>query len=880
MKFRPLLRALFRRDAAERDLRDELQFHLEQETRANERAGLPPDEARARALRDFGGRTQVEEEVREAWGTQFFDQLRQDLGYGLRGLRRNPGFALVVVLTLALGIGANTAIFSVVQGVLLRPLPYERPHALVMLNQAAPKAGRPNLGFSVPDFMDFRERTRAFEGLAEYHSMWFILLGRPEPIRVQTAVVSDNFFDVLGVQPLLGRNFQPGEDQPGAPAVLMLSHGFWQRTFGGDPNVVGQVFEMNNRPHTVVGVLPPLPAFPNADDVFMPASACPFRGAPNTLTNRNGRIIANVIARLKDGVSPVAAAEDAQRVGLELSAEFPQNYPVEGGYRVEMQALERAFVGSTRAPLLVLLAMSGCVLLIACANVANLTLARLVRRDRELAVRAAMGAGQRRIVRQLVTENLLLALIGGSLGLALAAVALKALVAYASAFLPRADEIAINGPVLAFTLVVSLATGLLFGSRPRLPSGDQLAETLKDGTRGTGGAGNRLRALLVVSQVAISVPLLVGAGLAARSLYNLHQVEAGIDVSRVLAAPVSLNWSRYNDFTKRFGYWERAMNEAATLAGVEAVGVSGFEPLSGLVNMAMPFELDGRPVASGTVAPTATTIVVNESYFNVVGQPLLRGRTFTSADASGAPRAAIVNQSLASRHWAQDDPVGQRITTDGGRNWTTIIGVVANTRQQIDAEPVDEIYVPIRQSGGLLNGTIVVRTRGSPAALSAPLRDALKRADPQQPVTRIETLEEVRQNSLASPRLVATLLGLFAVLALVITAAGIGGVLAFTVSQRTQEIGIRMALGADRRTVLWMVLRQGLQLVGVGLGLGVLASFALAHLMETLLYGVPATDPLTFIAVVLALLLVACVACLLPARRATAINPIIALRAN
>ncbi|MBA4135958.1 MAG: hypothetical protein C0518_01425 [Opitutus sp.] len=880
MNFRHLFRILFRRDAAERELRDELQFHLEQEARANERAGLSPPDARAQALRNFGSKANIEEEVREAWGTQFFDQLQQDISYGLRGLRRNPGFASIVVLTLALGIGANTAIFSIVQGVLLRELPYDRPEELVQLNQAAPQAGRPNLGFSVPDFMDFRERTRAFTGLAEYHSMFFILLGRPEPVRVQTAVVSDNYFDVLGVKPLLGRSFQPGEDKPGAPAVLMLSHAFWQRTFGGDAGVVGQVFEMNNRPHTVVGVLPPLPAFPGADDVYMPASACPFRGAESTLTNRQGRIIANVFARVKDGVATEVALQDAQRVGLELCGEYPENYPVAAGYRVELQGLARAFTGSARTPLLVLLAMSACVLLIACANVANLALARLVRRDRELAVRAAMGAGRRRIVRQLVTENLLLALLGGALGLALASAGLKALVGYASAFLPRADEITINSGVLLFTLFVSVATGLLFGSRPRLPAGDQLVEVLKDGTRGTGGAGNRLRGLLVVSQVAVSVPLLVGAGLAARSLYNLHQVDAGMDVSRVLAAPISLNWSRYDDFSKRYGYWERAMNAAAELSGAEAVAVSGREPLGGLVNFAFPFRLEGQSEQPGAPTPSASATTISENFFLVVGQPLLRGRPFNSGDNAEAPAVAIVNQSLASRVWKSEDPIGRRITFNSGRTWTTIVGVVANARQQINAEPVDEIYTPLRQSGGLIAATVAIRTTGAPHTLIPSLREALKRVDPLQPITRIETLEDVRHRTLASPRLIATLLGLFAVLALVITAAGIGGVLAFTVSQRTQEIGIRMALGADRATVLWMVLREGLQFVAVGLGLGVGISLALVHLMETLLYGVPTTDPLTFAGVVLALLSVAATACLIPARRATAINPIIALRAN
>jgi putative ABC transport system permease protein len=879
-RLRHALRALFRRGDVERELESEVKFHLEMEAMAHERAGSPAHEARVNALRSFGGIEQAKEACRDSWGTRFFDHLRQDLGYGLRGLRHNPGFSFVVIVTLALGIGANTAIFSVVHGVLLRDLPFAAPDRLVVLTQSAPKAGQPSLGFSVPDFTDFRERSRAFSGLAEYHSMWFILLGRPEPERVQTAVVSDNYFDVIGVKPILGRGFLPGEDKPGAPAVLVLSHDFWQRSFGGDPQVIGQVFEMNNRPHTVVGVLPPLPAFPAGDHVYMPASACPFRGAERTLTNRNGRIIASVVGRLKDSVSPQQAQADTKRVAAELCGAFPQNYPVDGGYTADTQTLARAFTGNARTPLLVLLATSGFVLLIACANVANLTLARLVRRDRELAVRVALGAGRRRIFRQLLTESTLLALLGGTAGLALAAGGMKLLVGYSSRFLPRSDEIAIDGTVLLFTLGVSLVTGLFFGSRAPLPAADALAHTLKDGTRGTSAGRPRLRALLVIGQVAISVPLMVGAGLAARSLFNLQRVDPGLDTDRVLAANLNLNWTRYNDFPKRFGFWERAMNEAATLPGVQSVAIAGVEPLNGLVNAPAAFRIEHQPLAPNAPAPRATVLVTSEDYFTTIGQPLLRGRFFRPSDNAEAPNVVIVNQSLASRFWPTDDPVGRRITFDNGTNWSTIVGVVANARQQLNSAPVDEIHVPLRDTGGLIAGTILVRTQIAPGALSRDLREAIRRADPQQPVTRIETLEEVRTNSLGAPRLIATLLGLFALLALIITAAGIGGVLAFSVGQRTQEIGIRMALGASRGAVLWMVLRQGLGLVAIGLALGVSGAFFLTRLMTAVLYDVPPTDPATFALVVTVLLVVATIACVAPARRATGINPVVALRAT
>jgi len=660
----------------------------------------------------------------------------------------------------------------------------------------------------------------------------------------------------------------------------VLSYDYWQHSFGGDPKVVGQVFEMNNKPHTVVGVLPPLPAFPNADQVFMPASACPFRGSDRTLTNRNGRIIANVFARLKDGVNPTQALADARRVGVELCGEFPQNYPKDDGYTVETQGLATTFTGEARQPLFILLATSGFVLLIACANVANLTLARLVRRDRELAVRVAMGASRGRIFRQLLTESTLLALLGGAAGLLLAAGGLHVLVDYAGHFLPRANEIAINGPVLAFTLVVTLLTGLFFGSRAPLPVGDALVHTLKDGARGASAGRHRLRSLLVVGQVAISVPLLVGAGLAARSLYNLQRVDPGLDTGRVLAANISLNWTQLNDFQKRFGFWTCAIQEVQKIASVQSVAVSGVEPLNGVANFVTNFRLEHQALAANAASPHAIGLASSEDYFKTVGQPLLRGRFFLPTDTHEAAPVAIVNQSLASHYWPGEDPIGQRITLDDGKTWTTIVGIVGNARQQLDAEPQDEIHAPLSNTGGLLAATLLLRTNAPPAALTRELREAIHHADPSQPITSIETLEQVRHNLLTPRRLIATLLALFAGLALVITAAGIGGVLAFSVGQRTREIGIRMALGASRHDVLWMVLRQGLGLVAVGLALGTTAALFLSQVMATMLYGVPPTDPLTFVAVVLVLLGVAAIACLVPARRATGISPVVALQST
>jgi predicted permease len=462
--------------------------------------------------------------------------------------------------------------------------------------------------------------------------MWFILLGRPDPERVQTGVVSADFFDLLGVKPLFGRAFQPGEDKQGAAPVLLLSYNFWQKSFAGDPKVVGQVFQMNDKPHTVVGVLPPLPAFPNLDQVFMPAAACPFRAAEHVLTNRNGRIISHVFARLKDGVTPAQALDDAQRVGFELSTNHPQNYPIAEGYTVRIQNITEAFTGRSRTPLLVLLATSGFVLLIACANVANLSLSRLVLRDHELAMRIALGAGRGRILQQLITENLLLAALGGLAGLALAAWGVDLLTSYAAAFLPRADEIGISFFVLLFTAAVSLLTGLLFGSWPRLPGSAAIFSTLKDGARGAGSHGGRWRGSLIIGQVAVSVPLLVGAALAARSLLQLQQVDSGVETNRVLAANLSLNFTKYSTFERRLDFWDRTMSEIARLPGVESVAVSGAVPLNGLASNPSTFTIEHQDVQPSSPSAAAFILISSEDYFKSVGQPLLRGRPFNAGE--------------------------------------------------------------------------------------------------------------------------------------------------------------------------------------------------------------------------------------------------------
>ena len=816
------LRTLFKLNRAEQEMEREVRFHLEMETEENLRRGMNPEEARLTALRSFGGVERFKEECRDVKRNRPLETLWQDVRFGARVLRRNPGFTLLAVLTLSLGIGANTAIFSVVYGVLLRPLPYQQGGQLIVLRQQAPLARNNNLFFSVKEIDDYRAQNRTLADLAEHHSMAFTLFGGPEPERIQAAVVSANFFELMGVTPLLGRTFASSDEAHGAEAVLILSHQYWRRSHKGDPNIVGRVFRMNDRPHTVIGVLPPLPQYPNENDMYMPTSACPTRSGERFIANRNARMM-SVFARLKASMSEAQALADLSTIAGRMKETYPDAYPANLGFSLTLASLHKELTERAQPTFLVLLCTAGLVLLLACANTANLTLARLMRRERELALRAALGASRGRLIRQLLTENMLLALIGGVVGVLLAAWSIKLLVNFAARFTPRAAEISPDNTALLFTLVVSVATGLVFGLLPALSLRQNLVPSLKEGSGQTAvSAGRRrLRGALVVAQVAVSFVLLIGAGLMLRSLFKLQEVNPGFDPERVLVMRVTANWSKYTT---------------------------------------------GQQYRSA-------------DYFRTIRLPLLSGRLFTEGDDAQAPQVAMINQTLARHRWGDEDPVGKRISFNEGRNWVTIIGVVGDVRQYgLNREPTDELYRPVRQTNGA--GNLLVRTTAAPAVMAPQLRQAVYGVDPENAIDQVQTLERVRHESIASPRLTTVLLGLFAALALLITAAGIAGVMALTVSQRTHEIGIRMALGASAISVLRMVLRQGLTLVLLGLALGVAGAFALTRLMSTLLFAVEPTDPLTWLMVALALAAVATLACFVPARRATLIDSLTALRSE
>ena len=800
----------------------------------------------------------------------------QDAGFALRMMRKNPGFTLAAILTLGLGIGANSAIFSVVNAVLLKPLPYEHGDRLVVLHHQMATMDQP---FSAADTNDYRGQSHSLDGLVEYHNMNFILLGRSEPERVETGVVSWNYFDVFGVKPLFGRTFRPEDEQPGAPAVLMLSYEYWIKSFGGDPTVVNKTFTMNDRVHTVIGVLPPVPQYPDENDVYMPTTACPFRSRPTMIANRQARMV-QVFGRMKSGMTVSQAQADLSGVAANLQMAYPKDYPPGKDYSLKTVALEEALTHNARPTMLVLLAAAGFVLLIACANVANLNLSRMVRRERELAVRAALGAGRVRMFRQLLTESFMLAVIGGGLGLLFSWGALSLLVNFAARFTPRAREIHMDGTVLLFTLAVAVLTSVLSGTAPALAARDTVVGSLKEGgAQSTIGVGRRrMRSLLIVGQIAVSFLLLIGAGLMLRSFMRLQHVDPGFQPENVLTMDIALDFVKYNTNDKQRAFFEALLDKVQIQSGVKSAAASMMIPFTAGMTMTGDFQIEGQAPAPGQALPKADFRIVSPSYFEALHIPVLNGRGFLQIDRPGVPDVAIVNRSSARHLWGSQDPVGTRFSTDGGKTWTQVVGVVGDIKQYgLDRDVVDEIYVPMAQNP-MGQASLVVKTAVEPMSIARGVIELLHGIDPNQPAARVRSLEEVRAESVAAPRLTANLLSLFALLALTIAATGIGGVMALAVGQRRHEIGVRMAIGARPGEILRMILGQGMVLAFFGVVLGLLGAFALTRLLQRLLFEVGPTDPLTFVGVAVVLSAATLVACYVPARRAARVDPIVALR--
>src|SRR5689334_7175063 len=807
----------------------------------------------------------------------------QDLRFALRTLLKTPAFTSLAVITIALGVGANTAAFSMVRGVLLRRLPYAADAGLVRIKQ--PSSTTPDARFSVLEIADFRSQTKSLARTAEYHSMPFQLFLKGEPQRVQTGVVSDDYFDMLGVRPLLGRTFRPGEEAVGAPPVVLLSYGFWMEKLGGDPTVVGTTFTMNDKVHTVVGVLPPLPPYPDANDIWMPAGACPFRA--QILDNRRGRLVQQ-FGLLAPGASVDQASSDVATVSSRLHAQYPEAYPKARKLTTQVASLHDELTAQSRPLFFTLLAAAGFVLLIALTNFANLTLARQLRRQREVALREALGAGAGRLFRQLATESLCVSLTGGALGVLIAYSGLGLLRSLATRVTPRAAEITIDPVVLTFALVVSVIVGLVAAMAPLARPRTSLSGALRAGTPMAmlSRHDGRLRSLLVGAQVAIAFVLLVGAGLMVRSLTKLEAVDGGYMTTNVLSARVDLDWTRYantsvqtNQTPLILNFMDRLLARLSAQPGVQSVALASNIPLNRNQPFQVPFQIRGQDVAADRL-PKSDLTVVSSNYFQTIGIPLLRGSVFSDAARDTAQQSVLISQRLAQANWPGKEAIGQQISIDNGTHWLTIGGIVGDVHQNgLSKDVTDEIYLPLFNPQNTGTDTrVLVRTAGDPTPMGNAIRDAVREIDNRQPVVSIQTLADLRGAKLSEPRVTTALLVSFAVLALVITGAGLAGVIAYGVTQRANEIGIRVALGAERPSIVMLVMRQGLVVALLGLVVGVGLSLGLTKLMSSLLYATPATDVLTFVAVALLLVGIAALACALPARRALQIDPIQALR--
>lgn len=869
--------ALRGRSRFEQEMDAEIQEHLARLESRFIHQGMTVHEARYAARRAFGAIDGLKEANREQRSFPFLENVGRDFRFALRSLRKNPGFAVVAIITLALGIGANTAIFSVLNGVLLQPLPYQEDSRLILIRQQLPLAGVQRLNFSVHDIEDYRSQNHSFSSIMEYHEMHFILLGGEEPQRVQTGVVSWNFFDELGVKPVRGRTFRASDEQHDADAVLLLSYNYWLKNFGGDPNIVGKVFEMNDRPHTVIGVLPPVPQFPQENDVYMPTSACPTRSSADFIADRDSRMM-GVVGRMRPNVSLSSAQADLSLIANHLQAEYPESYPKSGGYRVATISLKDQLTQNIKPTLWVLLFTAGFVLLIVCASVANLMLARLLQREREMSLRAALGASRLQLLTQVLTESLTLAISGGALGLLVAFSTVNLLIAFAARFTPRAAEITIDGRVLLFTAAVSVFTGLVFGCIPAFTSRRDLAQSLKAASRHSSNSSRhqRLRNALIVFEIAAAFVLLVGAGLTLRSLMKLQQVDLGIRAENTLSARVDLNFTKYDDKKAVRNFYANLLERLRSIPTVTAAAAGSTFPLNGQRPSNIRLRVKDQTVDESLPLPQAEAMTASPGYFQALGIPIRAGRDFKDNDRAGSLPVVIVNDSMARHYWNGERAIDRQISIDNGATWLTIVGVVADARKTLDADIEDSFYVPVDQIGSAT--TILIRTTGNPASIESQVRAAVHTIDPDQPVDSFRTLEQLRTDSISSPRLTVALLSLFAGLALLITATGIGGVIGFFVNQRRNEIGVRMALGAERSAVLWMVFREGMVLAAFGVLIGAAGAIALGRLMSGLLFRTPAADPVTFAGVALLVSAAAACACLMPAYRAASVDSTIALR--
>jgi putative ABC transport system permease protein len=801
------------------------------------------------------------------------ETLLQDIRYGARRLARSPGFTTVAILTLALGIGANTAIFSVVHGVLLRSLPFQDPDRLVMLYTGYPE-DEIKYPLSAPDFMSYHDDARSFTNVAAVVPTDQTLLGSDEPIRVAVGLVTEDFFEVMGVQPILGRGLHREENRPDANTSMILTHAFWRQQFGGDPSVIGRDLSLNGITRTVVGVLPPEFDLPDDRQIYYPLA---YGSSFNSTTAEARRSeYLQVIARLRPGVSIEQARAEVHGISDRLQQEFPQTNSA--NINLSLVPLTDHMLGDVRTPLLLLLGAVGLVLIIACVNVANLLLARATARETELAVRTALGAGRKRLIRQLLTESVLLGLAGGAAGLLLAVWGTDALTAASPQGIPRLDEIGVDGTVVAFATVVALGTGLLFGLIPAIQiTRADLGSTLREGARGSGSgrAANRARRTLVVSEMALAVTLLVGAGLLIRSFAALTSVDPGFRTERLVTFELSPPASSYPS-DRIAPFYVDVLDRMSRLPGVEAVAAATEMPLMGTGSI-FGFDIENQPPPPPGFVQDAAVTSATAGYFETVGIPLRRGRLFTDQDRPGAPEVLVINEAFARRYFPDEDAVGRRLSFDGD-SWAEVVGVVGDAPQYDLAREVRPAIFGTHAQFTTRAMTIIARTTGDPLSLTGAIRAEMSAIDPTLPIERFTTGEQLVADAVAQPRFYMLLLTIFAAVALTLAAVGIFGVMSYLVAQRTREIGLRIALGADPGSVLRLVVSGALALAVLGVGLGIVAALIGSRLMAGLLFGIGAVDPLTYIGAAGVLLGVAGIASYLPARAATRVDPNVALR--
>ncbi|MGB9465997.1 MAG: ABC transporter permease [Candidatus Acidiferrum sp.] len=866
----------FRRARWDEERERELHAYLEIETEENIARGMTPEEARYAARRKLGNPTQIREEIYRMNSLTFIESLWQDVRCGLRMLRKNAGFAVVAILTLALGIGANTAIFSAIHAVLLNPLPYDSPERIVLVLESNPTRGFGQFAVSPPNYVDWKKDSTVFEQMASVSRGDFNYTGGAEPERLGGARVAASFFSVLGAKPAIGRTFLPEDDVVGKASVVVLSYGLWTRHFGSDPQVVGKSLTLDGQSYRIIGVMQNGFQFPRGADLWLPSEFDERALSPGA----RGAHYLRVMARLKSGVG----IERANAEMAALSKRLEQQYPrTNTGWTSRVMSLNEATVGNVRPTLLVLFGAVGFLLLIACANVANLLLARATARQREIAIRFSLGASRMRIARQLLTESILLSGIASGIGLLLAEWAIRALRTLPPSNLPRAASIGLDLPVLGFVAGVAVLTGLLFGFAPVLQiTRGAPAETLKEGGRTASAGRQGVRSALVVLETTLALVLLVGSGLLLKSFLRLQTVDPGFQYKSIVTADISLPRSKYSTDVQEIQFFDQLLERIQSMHGVKEVAAASGNPMEGS-NLSFSFATKDLQALSPADQPSAGYYVVSANYFHTLGIPLLVGRYFTKEDSIGSPRVAIISQAVARRFFHDKNPIGQTINIgvgppSGGPVWREIIGVVGDVKDDGLGEAATmTVYEPYTQIAWS-EMSLFLRADGDLSQIAGTIRRQVILVDKDQPVADISTGDQLIAEAVAQPQLRTLLLGLFAGLALVLASLGIYGVMSNTVAQRTHEIGVRMALGAGQNSVLRLVLSNGMRLTLLGIALGTAGAFGLTRLMKGFLFHVTPTDPATFVEVAVFLFLVALLASYIPARRATRVDPVVALR--